>query len=495
MTKMKVRHILLALSLIAAGAFALQAQPREEAAGGVFRKVADPEEGDHARSGQISVIFDGSGNVWFDIQLSRVDGVTAQFGPENGDWIPAEGRRFRCNKLTSELDYTMEANLVSDDKLVITEQFNAGGSPFEKGMTLAGEYERAGAYVPDTQGFMYRYVSEATELELCAGGRYAGTIHVPETVNCKGEALKVVGVAEKAFWGNKAVTDVIWDHGTQHIGPSAFYRSGMHYYWDSDYSLPKYVYPSRNSVYYVLQSEIYDWDQNTPRWMFFKHNYAPLTFVKDQLKDEEKQWGYSPWKADDMGMQGIYFEMRVPDQVKKEMFRGYDPQEVVGLAMEARFAGFHRFPPFSRWKWGEKEQTMSSSLVKAVETRYGRKVSQSRYIGHLREEDGRLGIFEMEPKDGEAMIVIAWTQGGKLKATYVKTTEIDPEYGDNSVWNVDDEGSYGIPELLCVAFDLHDNVILWFNHPAPESMNLFGLRQQGDQLQPFGEEQWYVFVD
>ena len=57
------------------------------------------------------------------------------------------------------------------------------------------------------------------------------------------------------------------------------------------------------------------------------------------------------------------------------------------------------------------------------------------------------------------------------------------------------EGTYGIPELLCVAFDRHDTVILWFNHPAPESMNLFGLRQQGDQLQPFSEEQWYVYVD
>ena len=43
--------------------------------------------------------------------------------------------------------------------------------------------------------------------------------------------------------------------------------------------------------------------------------------------------------------------------------------------------------------------------------------------------------------------------------------------------------------------DPRNNVILWLNHPAPESMNIFGLRQQGDQLVLFGEDQWYVRVD
>jgi len=356
----------------------------------------------------------------------------------------------------------------------------------------SGTLDPETGFVTDENGYRYQYV-DGLKLELCAGGRYAGTVNVPRTLVVGGKELEVAGIAAKAFWGNEDVTDVNWDRDTQYVGPSAFYRSGIHYYWDSGYSLPKYVYPSRDFVYYVLQSEVYEWDRNTPRWMFFKHNCAPLTFDEDLLKNEELKWGYSPWMADDKGMQGIYFEMQVPDQVKKDMFRGYDAQEVIGLAVEARFAAFHRFPPFSRWKWGETEQSMSATLEKQMEARYGRTLVQSRYIGHLREEDGRVGIFEFEPKDGEAMVVIAWTQGGKVKATYVKTNEIDPEYG--SVWNVDDDGTYGIPDLLCVAFDRHDNVILWFNHGAPESMNLFGLRQQGDQLQPFSEEQWYVYVD
>ena len=138
---------------------------------------------------------------------------------------------------------------------------------------------------------------------------------------------------------------------------------------------------------------------------------------------------------------------------------------------------------------------MGASFEKQMADRYGRKVKKSRYIGNLREEDGRLGICEFEIKDGEAMIVIAWTEGGKVKAAWVNTTEIDPEFGESSVWNVDDDGDYGIPQLLCVAKDPRGNVIVWLNHPAPESMNLFGLRQQGDQLVLFGEDQWYVRVD
>ena len=355
-----------------------------------------------------------------------------------------------------------------------------------------GEFDPESETVTDENGYRYQYV-DGMKLELCAGGNYAGTVTLPRTLEVGGKELEVAGIAAKAFWGNEAVKDVNWDRDTQYVGPSAFYRSGMHYYWDGRYGLPGYVYPSENYQLFVRQEEVPEWDRTTPLWMFFKHNYAPLTFVEDRLKDEELKWGYHPWLASEKGMQGLYYEMDVPATVKKDMFRGYEAMEVIGLVMQAKFAAFHRFPPFSRWKWGETEQTMGVALEKQLEARYDRTLIQSRYIGNLREEDGRVGIFEFEPKDGEAMIVIAWTQGGKVKATYVQTTNIDPEYG--STWNVDDDGSYGIPDLLCVAFDLHDNVILWLEHSAPESKNIFGLRQQGDQLQLFGEEQWYVYVD
>ena len=473
-------------------ALAVSAEPAEQALGGVYNKVVGSDEGDYAREGTVTVIFDGQGKAWFKLNLGRKDGATAILSAE--DWIPAGNRQFDYNYKDGSVDYTMHVRLTSDDKLVISEDFNAGGSPYGMGMTAGGDYELDQSYVAAENGYLFHYVREASELELCAGGFYSGQVFVPEAVYCKGGVtMEVAGVAAKAFWGNEAVKDVNWDRGSQYVGPAAFYRSGMHYYWEGGYGLPGYVYPSENFQQFVRQEEVPEWDRTTPLWMFFKHNYAPLTYVEDLLKDESLKWGYNPWMADDKGMQGLYYEMRVPSAVKKDMFRGYDAGEVIGLAMDSRFAAFHRFPPFSRWKGGEKEQTMGATLEKQMATRYGRTLVQSRYIGNLREEDGRVGIFEFEPKDGEAMIVIAWVLGGKVKATYVQTTNIDPEYG--STWNVDDDGTYGIPELLCVAFDLHDNVILWFNHSAPESQNIFGLRQQGDQLQLFGEEQWYVFVD
>ena len=363
--------------------------------------------------------------------------------------------------------------------------------------TVAGSVEPGDgsetAYVTDDNGYRYRRVSEGMELELCEGGRYAGTVEVPTAVSIGGETLPVVGIAARAFWGNKDVTEVRWDRERQYVGPSAFYRSGIRYYWNHSFSIPAYIYPDTSFYLFVRPSVPEYFDTSMPEWLLFKHNSARLTYIKDRSKDEEALWGYSPWRAD--RMQGAYYELRVLDAVRKEMFRGYEAREVVGLVADSRFLAQHRFPPFSRWKYPEKEVPMSASLEKLMETRYDRPLKQSRYIGNLREEDGRLGIFEFEPKDGEAMVVIAWTVGGKVKATYVKTTEINPDDGENSVWNVDDEGSYGIPELLCIAFDPHDNVILFLNHPAPESMNLFGLRQQGDQLQLFGEDQWYVRVD
>ncbi len=487
------RFLMAGLALLcAAGALSAQEQTVDGAFGGVFRKVVNPDEGEMAREGRIIVIF-GEKGVWFDAFLARADGHTAALRPDT--WFETgEGRDFSFNWAEDNFDYTMEVKMPSPEALTIIDHFNAGASPFGMGMSLGGDYELDYGYVVDVNGYVYQKVAEGTALELCAGGLYKGTVALPQAVSDHGEVYPVAGFGEKALYGELEVTEVNYYRDTQYVKPSAFYCSGMHYVWQTAYSLPKYVYPSADFQSYILQQELYDWDYHSPRWMFFKHNYAPLTFVKDQLKDESMQWGYSPWHAD--RMQGVFFEMRVSDAVKKAMFRGYDAGEIVGLAMDGEFAAFHRFPAFSRWKWGEKEQSMGAALEKQMETRYGRKLRQSRYIGHLREEDGRVGIFEFEPKDGEAMVVIAWTQGGKVKATYVKTTDVDPgEDGMLSVWNVDDEGDYGIPDLLCVAFDKHDNVILWFNHNAPESLNLFGLRQQGDQLQLFGEDQWYRYQE
>ena len=486
-----IKRLIVAGLALLAGAAVLPAQTVPGAVGGLYTKVADPDEGELAREGRIVVIFDGGGKVWFEANLGRADGHTAIFS--SAGWIPADGRRFSHNVVDDYTDYTLEAELVSDDRIVLKDHFNAGASPFGMGMTLGGTYERETSFVADVNGFLYKYVAEATELELCEGGFYSGLVRLPDAVDLRGETLPVAGIAADAFRGNKAVTDVIFDQETQYARPAAFYGSGIRYAWNYRGSLPAYAYPDDNFYTFVRPNVPEDHDFALDRWLLFKQNYDFLHFVKDRSRDEDALWGYSPWRAEQM--QGAYYELRVLDIVRKQMFRGYEPHEVVALVADSWFVAQHRFPAFSRWKYPEKEQSMGAAFEKQMADRYGRKVKKSRYIGNLREEDGRLGICEFEIKDGEAMVVIAWTVGGQVKATWVKTTEVDPEYGEQSVWNVDDDGDYGIPQLLCVAFDPRDNVILWLNHPAPESMNLFGLRQQGDQLVLFGEDQWYVRVD
>ena len=357
---------------------------------------------------------------------------------------------------------------------------------------VRGEFDPETEIVTDENGYCYKYV-DGMKLELCAGGRYAGTVTLPKTLIVGGKELEVAGIGANAFRDNKDVKEVNYDRDGQYVGPSAFYRSGIRYGWGWSFDIPSYGYPDE-AFGLIVRPSVPEYPSfERDRWFQFKHNVAPLSFVKDRSKDESALWGYSPWRADQM--QGAYYELDASATQKKDMFRGYEAMEVIGLVAESRFIAQHRFPPFSRWKWGEPEQSMGAAMEKAMETRYGRTLRVSHYIGNLREEDGRLGIFEFEPRDGEAMIVIAWTQGGKVRATYVQTTEVDPEDGMGSLWNVDDDGSYGIPNLLCVAFDAHDNVILFLEHGAPESRNMYGLRQQGDQLQLFGEDQWYVRVD
>ena len=240
---MMKRFFLLGLVALLLPALAVSAEPAEQALGGVYNKVVGSDEGDYAREGTVTVIFDGQGKAWFKLNLGRKDGATAILSAE--DWIPAGNRQFDYNYKDGSVDYTMHVRLTSDDKLVISEDFNAGGSPYGMGMTAGGDYELDQSYVAAENGYLFHYVREASELELCAGGFYSGQVFVPEAVYCKGGVtMEVAGVAAKAFWGNEAVKDVNWDRGSQYVGPAAFYRSGMHYYWKGGYSLPGYVYPS-----------------------------------------------------------------------------------------------------------------------------------------------------------------------------------------------------------------------------------------------------------
>ena len=100
------RLIVLGLAAMLLPALAVSAEPAEQALGGVYNRVVSPDEGEYAREGTITVIFDGQGKAWFKLNLGRKDGATAIFSPD--DWIPAGNRQFDYNYNDGSVDYTMQ---------------------------------------------------------------------------------------------------------------------------------------------------------------------------------------------------------------------------------------------------------------------------------------------------------------------------------------------------------------------------------------------------
>ena len=447
---------------------------------------------DIGATGTISVAFNEKGEIWFHAFTINEDGHTAELTPEDGKWIQMKGDKFSYNIKSEFWDYTLEGEFIPDEEmLVLTDHFNAGGSPFGMGMFLGAQYRYEGGSFADTKGYMYHLVDEGESAVLARGGKYSGIVEVPESVRFNEEDYPVVGIGDRAFTGNYDVTGVRLTYKDTHITPGAYWNSGIPYDWES-LEKPGYIYPGPGFFSWATpadKEEEYDYSMNN--WVIFKQNSGPLFYAGDNTKDEDARWGcYFP---DPDQARGIHYELRTLDVLRKQMFRGYDNYEVIALAVGSRFAAFHEFPSFSRWKYPEPEVPLDLVHEQELAKRFGRKVMYSRKVAALRGSDRSFGMVEFEHKGKEAMVAFVWMDYGDITATYSITAEFDPE-DPYSIWNVDLE-EYGTPEVLSIALDPQDNPIIWINHSAPESKNIMGLRKVGDKLVPFGEEQWYVCYD
>ena len=447
---------------------------------------------DIGETGKISIAFNKKGELWFSVFVINEDGHTAELTPENGEWIPVKNNKFSYNIKTDNLDYTLEGEFFPDENLLeLKDHFNAGGTPFGMGMYLGAHYRHEDGSFATSDGYMYELIDEGTTARLVRGGRYSGVVQVPDAVKFNGEEYPVVGIGEEAFTGNYDVTEVRMGAKDQFIMPGAFWGSGIPYDWES-LTTPSYVYPDKDFFAFVSASARDDeYDYSMDNWVIFKQNYGRLYFVKDNSKDEDAKWGC--FQANPDIAQGIHYELRTYDELRKKMFRGYTSFEVIALAADSQFAAFHRFPSFSRWKYPEQEVPLDLVYEQEIEKMFGRKIMYSRRVAELRNENRCFGMVEFEHKGKEAKVAFVWIDYGTITATYTKTAEFDPEE-PYSIWNVDLE-EYGTPEVLSIALDPQDNPIIWINHQAPESINLMGLRKVGDKLVPFGEDQWYVAYD
>ena len=447
---------------------------------------------DIGETGTVSVAFNEKGEIWFHAFVINEDGHSAELTPEGGKWIPMKGNTFSYNIKSDHWDYTLTGKFYPEDEMLeLFDSYNAGGSPFGMGIGLAAQYRHEGATYADSKGYMFNFVDEATAVVLAKGGRYSGIIEVPESVTIDGEDYPVVGIGDSAFTGNYDVTEVRLPYKDQYITPGAYWGSGIPYDWES-LEKPSYVYPDKDLFEFVTpndQETEYDYSMNN--WLIFKQNVGRLFFVRDNSKDENAKWGC--YLADPSQSMGIHYELRTYDVLRKQMFRGYDNYDVIALAANSKFAAFHEFPSFSRWKYPEPEVPLDLVYEQELEKKFGRKVMYSRRVAQLRESNRAFGMVEFEHKGKEAMVAFAWIDYGEITATYSIKAEFDPNE-PYSIWNVDLE-EYGTPEVISIALDPQDNPIIWFNHPAPESRNIMGLRKVGNKLVPFGEDHWYVLVD
>lgn len=187
-------------------------------------------------------------------------------------------------------------------------------------------------------------------------------------------------------------------------------------------------------------------------WIAFKQNHAKVNFVDGRYRLQDKS-------------------------VISTMFRGYKPFSVDVLATTDAFIKNHDFPAYDRWVWGEEPTGMGKAFEQEMARKYGRAVKYSQKVASYRQGDGTFAIVEFQNKDKKALAVYAWLEGGKVKATYEMYSPLEKDEQQDSVWNVDDEGNYGAPGVICIARSKDGKTIeLFLTHFAPESGALMRLQ-------------------
>ena len=69
-------------------------------------------------------------------------------------------------------------------------------------------------------------------------------------------------------------------------------------------------------------------------------------------------------------------------------------------------------------------------------------------------------------------------------------SEESEEYG---VWNVDDEGTYGIPDVVTIALDSQEHVTIFVAKNSPESVGCYAWHQVENRLEYEEYGSWYRY--
>lgn len=449
--------------------------------------------------------------------------TTAPFDEENN--VVNECSMNKDGK-TKEISKTLFDKLAPKiQSLIQMEELEWKEVPLDPSIATATLHTQKGdtVIVKDNNGYLYQIMSDGT-LGVAPGGDYSGDITIPAKVNYDGKTYVVTTVRRGAMWkkdgaanigiiksvtlpssvtlvgtdafrGNSSLSSVKYSANTrievrsfwgcpalsyEKIEPSYAYTE-THFVYDRE-AIPESEFYKYYGTYYLPE---YEKSQSSQKytWAFFKYNHAGITFIDWMNFDKED--AIDCWCPNPKCIRGCTYNLKNWDNIPS-MFKGYiDGNSVNVLLADNGYVATHEFPMYSRYTFGEAEKSAPQAFIMAMEKKHGRKVKYSYEVAKLLyTSNEQLLITEFKVKGREAKYVLSWMKDGSEICTYSDTAELaDGQPEDESVWNVDDDGDYGIPQVVSIARDEKGNVELFLCHNSPEGMNYSHLVQKGNKFE------------
>ncbi len=457
---------------------------------------------DYDATGVLYLIPAGEDATSFYLSLIWKDGTAIVYDTDNQP-IPVEDGRISFNYPDEEIDYSIEVDLHPLDEaghpvpgcVAVKEILRSEEPVYNIDLSPDGLWTRDPAVFPDEYGYLYRLDGKDGSCRLTRGGIYEGKVTLPASVIGRdGREIPVSGIDADAFMDSRLVKQVELSRPEEQlIYPGALSFTSVPYDW-SQLKMPYFCYPSRDKMRYAVPMDA----SGTPpddyrQWLVFKQNIAPCRLINDWHMDSELSCGRRDGNFDTT--QGLYYTPLLSQAEIAKMFRGYESYEIEALVADQAFVAFHTFPSYSRWKFPEPEKPAPNAVVRKVCQLYGRQPLASHRAAWLRDGSGELDIVEFTHENGQATVCFVYQAKGEIYATTTLSTDIREGEEDFSVWNVDDDGTYGIPDVVSIAVDPEGYCNFFLAKNSPESITCFVLHQVEDKLVLQELDQWYRFLE
>lgn len=385
----------------------------------------------------------------------------------------------------------------------------------------------------DGKGYLYQIMSPRS-VGVAPGGAYTGNIVFPAKISYDGDTYNVTTVRRGALWKKAGasnigvITSVKLPESVTLVGADAFrgnaslksvtygkdVRIEVRSFWGCpnlqlNMTEPAFAYvtpfwdeeenPLTTDMKRELLSTYYmPTEESKPEhkkysWVFLKYHHAGVSHTGWMNLDKGED-AMACWCANLQRVKAAKYSIRDMSNIDT-MFKGYMNGSQNVLLADNAFVATHEFPMFSRYVWGEEKVKAPQSFVQTMEKKYGRKAKYCYEVGKLLySTDEKLIITEFKVTNREAKLVLSWLKDGKEVCNYEMKRALEPDEDENeSVWDIDDDGDYGIPTLCTVARDENGNIELFLEHDSPECSSFMHLVQKGNKMESVSEDNWYLW--